>query len=275
MRIFLITGLVVVGCAEPPTHGNAALGVADFAVRSTASELDIAGADAQGTVLAHLHLRIGMVTPEEWDTPTTGRELSLEIMGKLYPPFASAGLAPLMLPLTRDPRLDTFVLDPFVAQVLSDRGIAFGDHVRTAEPEVGYAQCSANSTTTYVAPCNGWGSLATCYDFSGSFDGHTIFSQKVLCANLGAERVVRMCASPGATTPCGTAGINGCATCGPWTNGGTPECSSDSCIWADSGSPSCPNFFCASTCNNDIDCCGCGGGGHCSGGACILGPGVQ
>jgi hypothetical protein len=265
MRRALIACLLVAGCAEQPVkHGSAALGVSDFAVKSTAIELDITGADPQGTVLTRLHLRTGMVTPEEWDTPTRGRELSFEIMGKAYPPFASAGLAPLTLPLTGDPYLNTFVLDPFVAPILSRWGITYADHVRVDEPEAGYSQCSMN-TVTYTAPCSGYGALSTCYDFWGYWGGNAMWGQKVVCADPPHTRAERLCASAGASTPCGTAGPNGCAVCDlPGNNGGWTDCENDSCVFgsAGGGGPGpgfCTGTVCQFTCSTDAECCSCGG----------------
>jgi hypothetical protein len=267
MKRALVACLLVAGCAEQPVeHGNAALGVSDFVVRATASELDIAGTDPQGTVLTRFHLRTGMVTPEDWDTPTLGRELSFEIMGKAYRPFASAGLAPLALPLTADPYLNTFVLDRFVAPILTRWGIAFADHVRVDEPEVGYSQCATN-TVTYTAPCNGYGASSTCYDFWGYSGGNAMWSQKVVCADPAQTRAERLCASAGVVTPCGTAGPNGCAVCGTAGNGGWATCVNDSCVFGSAGGGggggggggSCNGTGCQLTCGSDDDCCSCGG----------------
>jgi hypothetical protein len=265
MRTALVACWLIAGCAESPArHGNAALGVSDFAVRETASELDIVGIDPRGTTLAHLHVRTGMVTPAEWQVQTAGRELRFEIMGVEYPPFVSAGLAPLSLPLTGDPYLNTLVRDPFVAPILSGRGIEFVDHTRVGAPEVEYGQCSAN-TVLYFAPCNGYGQLSTCYDFWGYFGGNQIWAQKVVCNDPAQTRADRMCAYAGAMTPCGTAGPNGCAVCGPGAPSGWPGCVNDSCTWSSAGggggggAGDCHGTVCSLVCNTDDDCCSCGG----------------
>jgi|GEM_PF-5684932 len=273
MRAAVIACLIVAGCADT-RHGNAALGVSDFAVRSTASELEIVGADLQGTVLARLQLRTGMVMPEGWAMPTQGLELSLEIMGKSYPPFATAGLAPLTLPLTADPYLNTFVVDPFVASILTHRGLAFADQARPAPPEVRYQQCSMTTNTDInFAPCTisgvSYGAVSICIDYWGSYQGHELWAQKVVCADPARTRAERLCGAPFTSTPYGQAGVNGCMVSGPVGSagyGGQTQCSADSCEFftpgGGGGGGSCHGTICQDSCSSDDECCSCGG--YCS-----------
>jgi hypothetical protein len=232
-------------------------------VRSTADELDIVGADPQGAVVARVHLRTGMVTPEDWDAPTSGRELTIEILGYAYPPFVSGGLAPLTLPLTSDLSLNTLVLDPFVAQILSGWGIAYADHARAGAPEVGYAQCS-ETTVSFETPCtvNGtsYGPLSTCYDYYGASNGYDLWYQKVVCNDPSLSRAERLCVYPataGVTTECGLTGPRGCVVCSQVGYGGGTHCLSDSCEFVSTGG-SCRPRCQPSLCFSDADCCSCG-----------------
>jgi hypothetical protein len=265
MRRILIACLLVGGCGEEPIrHGNAALGVADFAVRATASELDVVGTDSAGAVLARLQLRTGTVTPEDWGAPTTGRELRFEILGNAYPPFVSAGLAPLSLPLTGNAYLNTFVIDPFVAQQLDHWGVVFADHVREAAPEVAYSECTLNTNMdTYYAPCNNYGERSSCFEYWGFWNGAAMWQQNVVCNDPAETEVERMCAAYGVVTPCGVAGPNGCAPCGTVGNGGSAQCVNDSCQFVHSGGGGtgggCGGTGCFDLCTSDTDCCACGG----------------
>jgi hypothetical protein len=227
MRNLVVVWLFVMGCAESPvSHGNSALGVSTFTVRSGPASLEIVGVDRAGATRVRLALRTGMVTPEEWEASTLGRELRFEIMGTAYPPFASAGVGPLELPLTADPKLNSFVLDPFVAEVLGQSGIVFADRAPVEQSEVGYAQCAMNA---YYAPCNGFGTYSECHDFFGTWEGNVIWDQRVVCDDPQKTRVERRCAFAGASTPCGIAGPNGCAPCGLLGHGGWTECRAGNC----------------------------------------------
>lgn len=109
--------------AESEPAGNAELGVAEFRVTATESSLTIVGVDGSGGVAARLYLRTGVVQPPDFDAPTLGRALEVEVHGVPVEPFLSAGLEPLQLPPPGDPALAAFLFDPFVKPLLAVPGL--------------------------------------------------------------------------------------------------------------------------------------------------------
>lgn len=278
------------GCAadEGQPHGNPALGIAELRVYQRDASLRITGLDGSGAVVAQLDLRVGMVEVPALGRTLLGRDIHLRVGTDEYA-FPSGGLDPLFLPAPVEPALTTFVLDPYVGQVLGRWNVRYaelhdwlaaGDGDGTPSNEVAYAVCTApppNIPLTYfsdggfMAPCNGAGARSTCEDYIGNYAGNNQYNQLVQCNN--DNRAVRACTAPFASSQCGATGPNGCAPCVSWLGptGGNTACSSSSCTWVDpspgGGGGGSTGSCSQTTCSSNADCCS----GTCSSGQCACG----
>jgi len=283
-----IVGAVLwTGCAsdDDPPHGNPALGIAELRVLQRDSSLHITGLDGSGVVVAQLDLRVGMVEVPALGRTLPGRDLQLRVGTDAYA-FPSGGLDPLVLPAPVEPALTSFLLDPYVGQVLARwdvRYVALHDWLATRDgdgtpsSEVAYAVCTLPppnipltffSDGGYTAPCTGVGARSTCEDYTGNYAGYNQYNQLVQCNN--DSRAVRACTAPFAPSQCGMTGPNGCAPCISWLGppGGNTACSSSGCAWLDpppgGGGGGSPGACSQTTCATNTDCCS----GTCSSARC-------
>ena len=276
------------GCAsdQETMPGDPAIGIAELRVQQRDSSLQITGLDGSGALVAQLDLRVGMVDVPALGQILPGREIHLRVGSDEYA-FVSGGLDPVFLPAPVEPALTSFVLDPYVSQVLERWSVRYaelhdwlaaGDEHRAPVVEEAYTACALpppNIPLTFFtdggffAPCSGVGARSSCEDYVGNYAGLNQYSQLVQCNN--DNRAVRACTLPFTTSQCGATGPNGCAVCLAWLGptGGDTTCTSSSCAWVDpppgGGGGGGSTGSCTQTsCFVNADCCS----GTCSGGQC-------
>src|ERR1700704_3421972 len=124
-RIYLgVAAMVVVaGCSGGGETGNAALGIVQFQVTLSATELHVVGLDAQGTQVAALALVKGHVSIPSEGMEGEGQTLSVNLRGQEME-HSGLGTGAVKLPSTGDHNMDLFLTDPHVAPLLAERGIS-------------------------------------------------------------------------------------------------------------------------------------------------------
>lgn len=171
------------------------LGISEFRVSETTTELHIGGLDLAGVEVAKLTLTAG----------ATGRSLSVDVRGqKAF--HESRGFAPLRLPpLSRKDRsdLNAFLLDSHVSSALEKWGIAVGQRPKLQAADDQSHKC------TFAENVTAMGTSCCEMPIAGGVEELVCIGDR---ENYGF--VDRICTKPNdPNNPCGATGPNGCAVC--------------------------------------------------------------
>jgi hypothetical protein len=236
--LMFVVVAVAGGCTTqvPDPDFDSPIGVKRVAVEESDSTLAITGYTANGELIAHIDLRTGTFYSDELKREVDGRQLRVEVRGRVAI-HESAGHRTLKLPLLTGAdgaESNELLLDPRVRPLLSSWQIEIND-ARPNPLQVPVAP-SGDSSTPYSScnfmltlDCMGNGSYS-CAQAGQNFliDQQCIwgFAQDVCCASVAnggigmsaQKAAMRMCGM-GVNNPCGDEGPNGCGTCWsvPWT----------------------------------------------------------
>ena len=238
----LILAIVTVaGCTTQAseTDFNSPIGVKHLSVEESASTLAITGYAANGDQIARIDLRTGTFYFSELGREAEGRQLRVEVRGRVAT-HESAGQGALRLPLFTGPdgaERNELLLDPRVRTLLSDWQIEINDTrpnplLVTPPPNnssIPYRSCAFTPTTD----CTGNGAYS-CAEadkiYVDEFQGcHFGVEQNVCCASAAnggkspaaSVAAIRICGM-GNRNPCGLEGPLGCAVC--WSTTWSTSC---------------------------------------------------
>jgi hypothetical protein len=200
--------------------GNEALGITAFQVTESPTELHVVGVNRAGVEIASVRLTLGQVTVSEIDLSGYGRTLTLKVNGK-EARHVSVGQESLRLPLFKGKdgaAFNAFLLDPHVAPVLAERGIALTSENRPIERaavgEAAYGSCIHDWPVSISGCCAyNQSAPATEYEEACSYQTYTLYNRSCNNCTSGCG---------GQSAACGTTGGSGCAPC--WTQPFNSSC---------------------------------------------------
>jgi hypothetical protein len=263
----LILAIVTVaGCTTQASEAdfNNSIGVKHLTVEESASTLAIAGYTNSGDLIARIDLRTGTFYFNEFEREVEGRQLRVEVRGRVAT-HESAGQSALRLPLFTGPdgtERNELLLDPRVRTLLSNWQIEINDTrpnpLLVAPPPNGSGMPYRSCAFTPTPDCTGNGAYS-CAEadkiYGDEFQGcHFGVEQNVCCASAANGGVapaasaasIRVCGM-GNRNPCGLEGPRGCAVC--WSTTWSTSCTVSTVGQTQSlcTDPSSGNLFVAAT----------------------------
>src|SRR5688572_16840444 len=104
--VLSVAALGVMGCTEAPSSESSEPGSPELRVKETSTRLEITGVDAQGAIVGHLELSLGLFFSEENQRLAAGRMMTVKVGDKQIG-HESEGFDTLALPLMhRDEHMD-------------------------------------------------------------------------------------------------------------------------------------------------------------------------
>jgi hypothetical protein len=224
---FAVMMAVVAGCGggSEPQGQSPLLGIARIDVREDARTLEISGLDAGGARIAHVSLRLGPGVLTDDGREVDGRQMTIEVLGAEVS-HHSEGFAELQLPLFGNRShadLNEFLLDPRVQPILARWQITFQDPPRVLDDaDAPLPTEVAQSGCTY-APTSSCGATSCAESVWPSDWGNGCSNMRYqwVCCGGNGFAAQRACTSPSSSSPCGTTGPGGCASCWTFLHGGS------------------------------------------------------